>query len=313
SNGDRFTFAGFELDPVIGLALNGARWYSFDIGRWWSEDPIEFDGGQANLRVYVGNNPANGQDPSGLDRIEPGGLERGSPVYWWVQRDGTDHCRLRIGQRGELQEVILDPEFGPGIVDLDRLVALAAEFPSRSRPDLSRAPDGARRSVIRSSLEGIRRPNLDATAIGGFDPTAADRRDMAGPLARAMMRSVVVEVSLGAISLGFYLGPPQGFSSFDTLKRFLGPAGDGRVWHHIVEQRGANITRFGATVIHNTRNVVAITRGANEAINRYYSSIRSFTGGRTVRAWLGTQTLAENDAFGRRILAAVLSNTPLPP
>jgi hypothetical protein len=38
-------------------------------GRWLSQDPIGFDAGDANLYRYVGNNPPNGIDPSGLQSI----------------------------------------------------------------------------------------------------------------------------------------------------------------------------------------------------------------------------------------------------
>lgn len=36
------------------------------IGRWLTEDPIAFDGGDANLYRYVGNQSINATDPSGL-------------------------------------------------------------------------------------------------------------------------------------------------------------------------------------------------------------------------------------------------------
>ena len=35
-------------------------------GRWTSEDPIAFDGGDPNLYRYVGNAPTNATDPTGL-------------------------------------------------------------------------------------------------------------------------------------------------------------------------------------------------------------------------------------------------------
>jgi RHS repeat-associated protein len=43
-----------------------ARYYDPKVGRFISEDPIGFDGGDVNLMAYVGNNPVNGIDPSGL-------------------------------------------------------------------------------------------------------------------------------------------------------------------------------------------------------------------------------------------------------
>lgn len=35
-------------------------------GRWLQQDPAEFDAGDPNLYRYVGNNPANDTDPTGL-------------------------------------------------------------------------------------------------------------------------------------------------------------------------------------------------------------------------------------------------------
>jgi len=43
-----------------------ARYYDPEIGRFISEDPIGFDGGDVNLYAYVGNNPVNAIDPKGL-------------------------------------------------------------------------------------------------------------------------------------------------------------------------------------------------------------------------------------------------------
>jgi uncharacterized protein RhaS with RHS repeats len=40
--------------------------YDPTIGRWTAEDPIAFEGGDANLYRYVGNNPTNFTDPTGL-------------------------------------------------------------------------------------------------------------------------------------------------------------------------------------------------------------------------------------------------------
>ncbi len=64
-----FAFAGglYDSDVYdIGLLRFGARDYDPVIGRWVSKDPIRFDGGQANIYVYVGNDPVNHSDPLGL-------------------------------------------------------------------------------------------------------------------------------------------------------------------------------------------------------------------------------------------------------
>jgi RHS repeat-associated protein len=46
-----------------------ARYYDPNVGRFISEDPIGFDGGAVNLYEYVGNQPVNFVDPSGLLKI----------------------------------------------------------------------------------------------------------------------------------------------------------------------------------------------------------------------------------------------------
>jgi RHS repeat-associated protein len=61
-----FGFAGGLYDADTLLVRFGARDYDPETGRWTSKDPILFNGGQANLYVYVGNDPVNRADPSGL-------------------------------------------------------------------------------------------------------------------------------------------------------------------------------------------------------------------------------------------------------
>lgn len=63
-----FGFAGGLYDQDSGLVRFGARDYDPVVGRWVSKDPIHFRGRQANLFVYVANDPVNRVDPSG--RVE---------------------------------------------------------------------------------------------------------------------------------------------------------------------------------------------------------------------------------------------------
>jgi RHS repeat-associated protein len=60
-----FGFAGGLYDQDTKLTRFGARDYDAEIGRWTVKDPIGFGGGM-NQYVYVGNNPVNFIDPSGL-------------------------------------------------------------------------------------------------------------------------------------------------------------------------------------------------------------------------------------------------------
>ncbi|HEX2970889.1 MAG TPA: RHS repeat-associated core domain-containing protein [Tepidisphaeraceae bacterium] len=62
----RFTYTGREWDAAAGLYYNRTRYYDPSIGRFFSQDPIAFDGGDTNLYRYVGNNPLNNTDPTGF-------------------------------------------------------------------------------------------------------------------------------------------------------------------------------------------------------------------------------------------------------
>jgi RHS repeat-associated protein len=65
----RFGYTGREQDSETGLDYYRARYYDASNGRFISEDPIGFEGGDSNLTRYVGNNAVNGIDPSGLEVI----------------------------------------------------------------------------------------------------------------------------------------------------------------------------------------------------------------------------------------------------
>lgn len=58
-------FTGRERDPDTGLYYFRARYYDPEIGRFLSEDPLGFDGGDVNLYAYAANNPLRFNDPSG--------------------------------------------------------------------------------------------------------------------------------------------------------------------------------------------------------------------------------------------------------
>jgi len=60
-----FQYTGRENDGT-GLYFYRARYYSPELQRFISEDPIGFAGGTLNLYEYVGNNPVNFVDPLGL-------------------------------------------------------------------------------------------------------------------------------------------------------------------------------------------------------------------------------------------------------
>jgi hypothetical protein len=94
----------------------------------------------------------------------------------------------------------------------------------------------------------------------------------------------------------------QGFHSFSAFKRAMGPAGPGKEWHHIVEQGGDNVTKFGAETIHNTSNIVRVDASVHRQISAFYSSKPAFAGGQTVREWLRSQSFEQQAQFGLETL-----------
>ena len=60
----RFLFHGGWHSEATDLCQFRARWYSPDLGRWLSPDPIGLEGG-LNLYEFCGNDPVNVRDPSG--------------------------------------------------------------------------------------------------------------------------------------------------------------------------------------------------------------------------------------------------------
>lgn len=78
-----FGFAGGLYDDDTSLVHFGARDYDPETGRWLSRDPILFDGDDTNLYAYVGNDPINRIDPSGL-------AERQLPTFDEIRSDVKD-------------------------------------------------------------------------------------------------------------------------------------------------------------------------------------------------------------------------------
>jgi len=70
-----FGYAGGLRDDATGLVRFGVRDYDPSTGRWTAKDPIGFQGGDANLYGYVGNDPVNLVDPSGLYSVEDFGYD----------------------------------------------------------------------------------------------------------------------------------------------------------------------------------------------------------------------------------------------
>ena len=94
----RFAFAGRELDAETHLYYNRLRYYDAGTGRFLSEDPSGFRGGDDNLYRYVGNSPLSFTDPMGLSGDEAGaGEHEGGDLGTFVPTDDSGRP-LKPGQ-----------------------------------------------------------------------------------------------------------------------------------------------------------------------------------------------------------------------
>jgi|GEM_PF-2177945 len=93
-----FLFTGRPFDSDTQLQNNLNRWYDTPVGRWLSEDPIQFGGG-VNLYVYCGNSPGTIPDPTGE------GAAEWEPVRYYSLRVGA-RPRVNEGKWGGFRAVI---------------------------------------------------------------------------------------------------------------------------------------------------------------------------------------------------------------
>jgi hypothetical protein len=94
----------------------------------------------------------------------------------------------------------------------------------------------------------------------------------------------------------------RAFKSFRAFKRAMGPAGEGKSWHHIIEQHAGNLKRLGAAGLHTTENVIKVETEVHTKFSAFYSSSRPELEGMVVREWLRTQSYEQQRAYGLKVL-----------
>ena len=121
--------------------------------------------------------------------------------------------------------------------------------------------------------------------------------------------AIISSFSVATAASSITAGGGAAFTTFDKLKNFLGSAGSGNVWHHIVEQCQGLATRAGFNVnwIQNSNNVINISTKIHDKISAFYSSIPTDlqfvnTGGMVFRNWLNTMSFEQQYEWGIKVL-----------
>jgi hypothetical protein len=161
-------------------------------------------------------------------------------------------------------------------------------------------------------LPGFGQVARTAEAAGGIRAaTAASAERIIVSASEGSVRAILPRNALAMSSEGSQATARAGsllsktyraFKSFRAFKTAMGSAGEGKSWHHIIEQHAGNVKRFGAEALHNTENVIKVESKLHTEISAYYSSRQPDTGNMVVREWLRTQSYEQQRAFGLKIL-----------
>jgi RHS repeat-associated protein len=113
TNGDRYGYAGGERDSNTGLDHFGERYFDPKSGRWIRRDPLGFGGGDQNLYRYVGNDPVNKLDPTGLqeatiERIGGREVKLADSTFPFGKGNGTVKAYEKATARGKKTGKTLD-------------------------------------------------------------------------------------------------------------------------------------------------------------------------------------------------------------
>ena len=280
-----------------------------------------------NPYSYIMNNPLAGTDPSGYSsKGEGGGCGTGSHINGY----SPGGCTTVYGGK-EQQKKEHKPNNGITLVwniggvgdstDLESDSNVKIEFESSLREDndsnqkYSQETTGTIEPIVGSPIRGFWKSLVrgvtigikygDISSIPSLNANPIDTADIAAYEAQAGLERYAMMFLPGNLARTGTQVIRTSFSSFSSLKRSVGPAGQGNAWHHIVEQTPSNIKKFGAEAIHNIDNIVKVPHGKgqlHQKISGFYSTKQPFTNDQTVRQWVGQKSYQEQYDFGMKVM-----------
>jgi hypothetical protein len=156
-------------------------------------------------------------------------------------------------------------------------------------------------SFSEAAAAGASRAGISLANVGQVSAVAVAGTTIVISLPASAVAMAAQSMGGGGSSTGDNPASFRSWGSFSGLKSALGSAGQGKQWHHIVEQTPGNVERFGSHAIHNTENVIPLEERLHTLVSAFYSrkNVR-VTGSRdlTVRQWLSTQPYEAQRTFG---------------
>ena len=211
-------FTGREWDNDAQLYNYRARWYDPNLGRFISSDPLGFDGGDANLYRYVGNNPIANTDPSGLVR------EESFPTHQLGQIPGTSY---EVTFMPSLEDRISEnlrqaPNYAFAVVsDADLLSSMPPAL-SAATASIPHARQEQARVEAKPQLQTV----SDIQALYGQSQQIVNRISKANPNDNRLLfldtqQTILAELSKGKIN-GTAMTPAEVDWLSRVLHRFMG-------------------------------------------------------------------------------------------
>jgi RHS repeat-associated protein len=303
-------FTGEEHDSESGLDHFDHRKYGSLMGRWTSPDllPGDISDPQSlNRYCYSHNNPVNLTDLLGL---------QDSFCVCMGDPDRADCICNRLRDVNDLTLPANSSDLSAAAQLLPQPSSSAGDLQPGSVTDLTTlqgAGVGPGSDSTGPSTLGTIQTGLDilgvVPVVGDFANAASGVISLAqghyGAAALSFASAIPLIGTAGEVLKIAKLGEEgvQGFKTFRAFKKFYGAAEEGLQWHHVVEQGGGRVARFGPEAIHNIENLVQVPTEIHSQISGFYSSVqKGLSEGKTVRQWLKTKSFEEQYQFGREVM-----------